>query len=98
MIIKQVLAQLETANQPVVKIIRSTEHFKIMVIGLKKGMILKEHKTVVPTRLMVSEGAVVYIEKEKTVPVHSHEDIEIPIHIPHSLEATEDSLCYLIQG
>lgn len=98
MIIKTILAQLATADKPVVKVIRSTEHFKIIVIGLKQGMVLKAHKTLLPTRLMVSEGAVVYRENEKSVSVDKHEDIEIPVHILHSLEAREDSLCYLIQG
>ena len=98
MIIKEVLSQLETANHPVLKIIRSNEHFRTIVIGMKKGMILKEHKTIVPTRLVVNEGSVIYKENEKSTVVHTHEDIEIPMNILHSLEASEDSLCFLIMG
>jgi len=98
MIIKNVLSQLETAAAPVAKIIQSSEYFKTFVIGLKKGMIWKEHKTAVQTRLLVVEGDVRYVENEKSVVLHKHDDMQIPVNILHSLEAGEDSLCFLIQG
>ncbi|WP_159477033.1 hypothetical protein [Dyadobacter sp. 3J3] len=98
MIIKKVLEQLETAVIPVAKIIQSNENYKAILIGLKKGMTWKEHKTDVPTRLVVMEGSVVYKADGTGVALHKHDDFEIPVHILHALEAKEDSLCFLIQG
>ena len=98
MIILKVLNQLDTAAQPVARIIQSSEHFKTLVIGLKKGMIWKEHKTTVPTRLMITEGSVTYKETGKSIVLNKYDDLEIPLHIIHTLEANADSLCFLIQG
>jgi hypothetical protein len=39
MIIKEILHQLETAKNPVAKAIHKGEHFKVLAIGFKKGMI-----------------------------------------------------------
>ncbi|GLU54373.1 hypothetical protein [Dyadobacter frigoris] len=97
-IIKNVLNLLETATIPVVKIIQSNENFKAILIALKKGMVLKEHKTTFPTRLLVMEGSVVYKTDITGIFLHKHDDLEIPVHLLHSLEANEDSLCLLIQG
>ncbi|MCF2446564.1 hypothetical protein L0657_21585 [Dyadobacter sp. CY345] len=98
MIIKKVFEQLETATQPVAKIIQSNEHFKTLVIGLKKGMIWKEHETNVPTRLLVTEGSVIYKENGRSITLDQYDDLEIPVHVVHTLEASEDSLCFLVQG
>lgn len=98
MIIKNLLNQLEKADMPVAKIIQSNENYKAILIGLKKGMIWKEHKTTVPTRLLVMEGSVVYKTDIEGISLQKHDDLEIPIHVLHALEANEDSLCILIQG
>lgn len=98
MIIRKVFEQLETATQPIAKIIQANEHCKTLVIGLKKGMIWKEHKTTVPARLLVTEGSVIYKEDGKSIVLDQYDDLEIPLHIVHTLEASEDSLCFLIQG
>jgi len=98
MIVQKVISQLETAAQPVARIIQSGEHFKTLVIGFNKGMIWKEHKTTAPTRLIVTEGSVIYKETGKSIVLDKHDDLEIPLHIIHTLEAREDSLCFLIQG
>jgi len=98
MIVQKVLSQLETAAQPVARIILSGEDFKTLVTGLKKGMIWKEHKTTAPTRLIITEGSVIYKESGKSIVLDKHDDLEIPLHIIHPLEAREDSHCFVIQG
>lgn len=98
MMIKKVLEQLKTAAMPVAKIIQSNENYKAILIGLKKGMEWKEHKTTVPTRLLVIEGSVVYKADGDGTVLNKHDDLEIPVHVLHSLEGNEDSLCFLIQG
>lgn len=98
MIIEQVREQMPLATGPVVKILKQSESYKMMVIGLKKGAVLKEHKTAVPARLIITEGHVTYHEYERAVDLKRDADFEIPVNVPHSLLVLEDSICLLIQG
>jgi quercetin dioxygenase-like cupin family protein len=82
----------------VVKILHKAENFKVIVIGFKNGMVLKEHKTALPAKLTILSGQVVFKENGRSVPLSKFDELEIPLHIPHSLEATEDSICLLTQG
>jgi len=56
MIIEQVREQMALATGPVVKVLKQGHGYKVMVIGLKKGAVLKEHKTAVPATLIVTKG------------------------------------------
>lgn len=98
MIIEQVREQMALATGPVVKILKQSDSYKMMVIGLKKDAVLKEHKTAIPARLIVTEGNVLYKENERSVDLKRDADFEIPINVLHSLLALEDSICLLIQG
>jgi quercetin dioxygenase-like cupin family protein len=98
MIIKNILAQLKEATRPISKIIKAGDSFKSMAIGLKKGIIWRDHKAVMPTKLMVAEGKVIYRQGESNIELGKFDDLDIPIDIVHSLEAEEDSICILIQG
>ena len=98
MIINEVLAQLETANAPVVKVLQAHAAGKTLVLGFKAGMILKEHRTSVPARLLVADGAVTYKQEGKSVPLAKYADLEIPVDVLHAVEALEDSVCLLLVG
>lgn len=98
MIIAEVLTALETATGPVVSIMQKSEHFKVIVLGFKKGMILKEHQTDVPARLVVITGAVTYKEADRTIGISTFDELDIPVNVMHSVEALEDSICFLIRG
>lgn len=98
MIIQDVLQQLENSTSPVVKILQRGEHFKVLVLGFKKGMVLKEHQTNLTTRLVVVNGSIVYQRANDSVNLSKFDEIDIPIKVPHSVEAQEDSICFLIQG
>lgn len=99
MIIKEVLAQLENAETPVIRVLKANTNSKVLVLGFKKGMILKEHKTAVPAKLVVLAGAVTYKQQDKSIPLNQYSDLDIPVDIPHSVEAAgADSLCFLIVG
>jgi quercetin dioxygenase-like cupin family protein len=98
MIIEQVREQMASAAGPVVKLIKQGQGYKMMAIGLKKGAVLKEHKTGVPAILIVSEGHITYNEHDRSVDLQRDADFEIPVNVLHSLMAKEDSICLLIQG
>ena len=98
MIIKEILSQLQTSQHPVAKAIHKGDNFKVLIIAFKKGMILKEHKAHLPSKLTVLEGNVIYKQEDRMVNLKKFEETEIPVEVTHSVEAFEDSVCLLTQG
>ena len=98
MTIKQILKDLESAKRPVAKVLQSGTNFKVIAIGFTKNMVLEDHKTDIPAKLIVLEGKVVYKECEKMVILSQYEETPIPAGVMHSVTALEDSLCVVIKG
>ena len=98
MTIKDIKLKLKTSNNPVAKSLHQGLGFKTLIIGFKKGMILKEHKAHIKSKLTVLEGAVIYKEEHRIIELEQYDEMEIPIEITHSVEAKEDSLCIVTQG
>lgn len=98
MTIKEILAQLETATHPVAKALHKNDTFKVLVIGFKSGMKLKEHQAHTPSKLTVIAGKVIYKDGENETQLQKFDEVEIPVNAIHSVEATEDSICLLTQG
>ena len=98
MTIKEVIIQLETVNHPVAKTLYKGDNFKILVIGFKSGMKMKDHEAHLHSKLTVISGQVIYREPEKELKLNRFEEVDILINTKHSVEAKEDSLCLLIQG
>ena len=98
MTIINTLAELQNSAHPVARALHKGEHFKVLIIAFKKGMILKEHKAHLPSKLTVLEGRVTYREGDKIIALEKFEETPIPVEVIHSVEAVEDSLCLLTQG
>ena len=98
MIIKEILAELETKEHPIAKALFKREGFKVLALGFKKEMILKEHKANVPTKLVVLQGAVIYKSDVTMLTLNQYDEFEIPVNELHAVTALEDALCMLIQG
>ena len=98
MVIKEVLAELETKDHPVAKALYKKEGFKILILAFKKGMILKEHKANVPTKLIVLEGKIVYESDATEMILNKYDEFEIPVNDLHAVHALDDALCMLVQG
>jgi len=98
MTIKEIKEELKLSNHPVARSLHHGINLKVLVVGFKKGMILKEHKAHIRSKLTVFEGAVIYKEGNKIVELKLYDEMEIPVEISHSVEAIEDSLCILTQG
>ncbi|MBU0695932.1 MAG: hypothetical protein KKE39_05325 [Bacteroidetes bacterium] len=100
MVIKDVLEQLanQDTHQPSIKILRKGKDYKVIVLGFKKGMILKEHSTPIPAKLVVIEGKVNYKEVDKALVLDKFDELDISVDVIHAVEALEDSICFLIQG
>jgi quercetin dioxygenase-like cupin family protein len=95
---KEIFQKLENAANPVAQVVQKTSCGKVMVIAFKKGMILKEHKTDVPAKLLVIKGSVIYKEQSQQEELFLYDEKNIPIAVLHSVEAIEDSLCLLFKG
>jgi quercetin dioxygenase-like cupin family protein len=98
MMFKEILQKLENAVNPVAQVVQNTSCSKVMVIAFKKGMILKEHKTDVPAKLLVIKGNVIYKEQNQQEELFLYDEKDIPVAVLHSVEAIEDSLCFLFKG
>lgn len=98
MTIRDIKEELNSSISPVAKSLHHGTGFKVLMIGFKKGMILKEHKAHIQSKLTVLEGAVIYKEDYRIVDLKQYDEVEIPVEIFHSVEAMEDSLCILTQG
>ncbi|MDO1448209.1 hypothetical protein Q0590_18185 [Rhodocytophaga aerolata] len=98
MIIQEVLTRLETAEHPVALALHKGKDFRALIIGMKKGMVLKEHKASVPSKLTVLSGQVTYAEAKRQVKLSQYETLDIPVEVFHEVEALQDSLCLLTQG
>jgi quercetin dioxygenase-like cupin family protein len=96
--IKEILAELETKDHPVAKALYKTDAFKVLAIAFKKGMVLKEHKAHLPSKLIVMEGSIMYKNMDMEHFLHKYDEYVIPADQTHFIEAIEDSLCILIQG
>ena len=98
MTIKEILKQLETSDHPVAKPLHKEDNFKVLVIGFKSGMKLKDHETHIPSKLTVISGKVIYKHHEKETELQKFDEVEIPVNTIHSVEAKADSICLLTQG
>ncbi len=96
--ISKIITELKTASHPIAKALHKGEHFKVLIIGFNKGMILKDHKAHIISKLTVLNGSVIYKQGDKELNLQQYDEVEIPIEILHSVEASEDSLCLLTQG
>ncbi|MBS1492075.1 MAG: hypothetical protein JST55_01110 [Bacteroidetes bacterium] len=98
MIIKEIMEQLKTSLHPVAKALHSGEHFRVLAMGFKAGMKLKDHQAHLPSKLTVLSGEVIYRENEREVKLEQYDEVDIPVNSTHSVEAMQDSLCLLTQG
>ena len=98
MIIKEILAELEMKDHPVAKALFKKEDFKVLVLAFKDGMVLKEHKANVPSKLVVLEGSVNYKSETTEIELGKYDEFAIPINELHAVNALTDAVCMLIQG
>lgn len=98
MVLKQIESELESAENPVAKILRKGENFTVLAIGFQKNMLLKKHKSNVPARIVVMKGEVVYNSEKGANRIGLYEEFEIPVEELHWVEAVKDSLMLVIKG
>ncbi|WP_346238852.1 hypothetical protein ABDK00_005385 [Niabella insulamsoli] len=98
MILRNLQTELASAKHPVAKALYYENGCRVLCIGFKKAMLMKEHITKQPATLYVLSGEVLYKTATSSQKLGQFDEIQIPIDLPHSVEAIEDSLCLLLQS
>lgn len=98
MTLKDIIAQIETADKPVVKLLRDGKDFDVLAIGLKEKVVVKEHLTDIPAKLVVIKGRVIYKTSNLDVTLELYDEHIIKVGELHSVEAVKDSLFLVIKG
>jgi len=98
MSVKSAIEQAEKAGHPVASAIKKGIHSRVLAIAFKKGMRFKEHMTHLPSKLVVLSGKIFYIQNSKKTELNKYDELQIPVNVMHTIEASEPSLCLLIQG
>ena len=95
------LSELLTSEKagPVLRPLFKAQNGRLTAIRLRKGEVIKEHKSPVPAMLLVLEGVVVY---KQLVDGAEHrlgasEYTEIPPEVIHQVTAEVDAYCILVQ-
>ena len=97
MLIKEILSELPTATKVLVKRFEQEEGSHVLAIGLNRDVILKEHKSDIPARILVIKGAVTYISGEKRTRLDLFDEHIIPVGEYHAVEPHEDSIFLVIK-
>ncbi len=98
MTIPDLIAEMEGAQHPIAKALHKDKHFKVLVIGFKKGMRLDEHVAKFGAKFTVLEGRITFKSPDASLALSKFYDVTIAPGIPHWFEADEDSLALLTQS
>lgn len=97
MLVKEILSELPDATKPVVRKFEQQDGSHVLAIGLKEGVVLKEHKSDIPARILVIKGAIKYITGSGSTQLGLFDEHIIPIGEYHSVEPREDSIFLVIK-
>lgn len=71
--------------------LQKNSNLRVVLISLRKGAALQEHKVDGPITLFVLSGKMSFIAGKKTVKVKTNELIVLEKAIPHDVKALEDT-------
>lgn len=99
MTIEEVQLELQNSDVPVAKALHKDHNFKVLIMGFKAGMVTPEHTTKFTAKITVLEGKIIYRGiNDSLAELGKYSDFSIPVGVPHTFEAVEDSLCLLTQS
>lgn len=98
MILEEILSEMEKVEKPVVKRLREGNDFHVLAIGMKKNVLLKEHKSDLRAKIVVIKGSILYTSEREQKQLDLFEEYEIPVKEYHAVEAVEDCLFLVIKG
>jgi quercetin dioxygenase-like cupin family protein len=90
------LKDLEYNDQkPAVKVLLDTDSSREIRIVMKKGQVMKEHKTPYPIVVELFEGAINFGVNGEVHTINKGDLLSLEGDIPHDLKAEEDSIVRL---
>lgn len=98
MIIHNAIADLASAQHPVMQTLHEGDNFKALVLTFREGMTIKEHKSNVPATIVVVSGKINYHNATTTVTLEKYDNLSIIPEELHAVTALEDSVCLLLKG
>lgn len=78
-------------NKPVVKVLMDTNSSREIRIAMKKGQVMKEHKTPFPIVVEIFEGRIKFGVTGETYDLKKGDLVSLEGGVPHDLKAEEDS-------
>lgn len=82
-------------SKPAVQVLMDTESSKEIRIALKKGQLMKEHKTPYPIVVELFEGVISFGVNGQVHRIEKGDMLSLDGNVPHDLKAEEDSIVRL---
>ncbi|MFD0976546.1 cupin domain-containing protein [Salinimicrobium gaetbulicola] len=82
-------------NKPAVQVLMDTDSSREIRIAMKKGQVMKEHKTPYPIVVELFEGKLSFGVQGQEYSVQKGDLLALEGNIPHDLRAEEDSIVRL---
>ena len=82
-------------NKPAVQVLMDTDSSREIRIAMKKGQVMKEHKTPYPIVVEIFEGKISFGVQGQEHSVQKGDLLALEGNIPHDLRAKEDSIVRL---
>ena len=82
-------------TKPAVKVLMDTESSREIRIAMKKGQVMKEHKTPYPIVVELFDGAISFGVNGDVHEIHKGDMLSLEGNVPHDLTAKEDSIVRL---
>ncbi len=84
------------SDKPVVEKIYQADGSKLIAIGMKKGVVLADHKAPSKAKIMVIKGEIDFNTETNSIRLAVSDSLDIPLDVTHSVEAYEDALFLLL--
>ena len=94
--IKEVANLLQTSETPVLKKVYDKNGTKLLAVGLKQGVVLKEHTAPSEAKLMVVQGEIDYNTATSSYRFARLDTYDIPEKESHSVVAVDDAVFLLL--
>jgi quercetin dioxygenase-like cupin family protein len=79
-------------HKPLIKVLFETSFTKEIIIAMKKGTVMKEHKTSFPIVVEVVSGVINFRVENKVLLLNKGSLIALEAHMPYDLKGLEDSV------